>query len=207
MASRHYAENPRHNLGIAVQQPHLPALYQRLIVDRIIRRPGPLIRPHRIVVFPPLRHVLVGLNAHLNYDLPQAFLAVVTDDEFDDPTVLAKRQRDFAHIDDIVVARVKEEDEELKKVEEPGDRTMLDRLLTPFNRLASKRFLKEARAKVWRNAGELSRARRRGPDAYAARLRQLEEVSKAKVEELLAPGQVLLRLAAKGYGVLLPPDG
>ena len=84
---------------------------------------------------------------------------------------------------------------------------MLDRLLTPFNRIASKRFLKEARAKVWRNAGQLSRARRRGPDAYAERLRQLEELSTAKVEELLAPGQVLLRLAVKGYGVQLPPDG
>ncbi len=163
-------------------------------------------RAARDASIPPLRHVLVGLNAHLNYDLPQAFLAVVTDDEFDDPTVLAKRQRDFAHIDDIVVARVKEEDEELKKVAQPGDRTMLDRLLTPFNRIASKRFLKEARAKVWRNAGQLSRARRGGPDVYAERLRQLEQLSTAKVEELLAPGQVLLRLAVKGYGVQLPPD-
>jgi hypothetical protein len=82
----------------------------------------------------------------------------------------------------------------------------LDRLLTPFNRLASKRFLKEARAKVWRNTAELSAARRRGPDAYTRRLRQLEELSKAKVEELLAPGQVLIRLARHGYGVGLPRD-
>src|SRR5579859_380377 len=147
---------------------------------------------------PPLRHVLVGLNAHLNYDLPQAFLAVVTDDDFDQPAVLGKRERDFQHIDDIVVARVKEEEFELKKVEEPGDRTLIDRIFTPFNRIASKRFLKEARAKVWRNTAELSRARRRGPEAYARRLQQLEDLSKAKVENLLAPGQVLLRLARDG---------
>jgi hypothetical protein len=153
---------------------------------------------------PPLRHVLVGLNAHLNYDLPQAFLAVVTDEEFDQPALLSKRQQDFQHIDSIVVSRVKEEDLELNKVEEPGDRTLVDRMLTPFNRLASKRFLKEARAKVWRNTGELSRARRRGPDAYARRLQQLEALSVAKVQDLLAPGQVLLRLARDGYGVLLP---
>jgi hypothetical protein len=155
---------------------------------------------------PPLRHVLVGLNAHLNYDLPQAFLAVVTDDEFDQPPLLARRKRDFQHIDSIVIARVKEEDLELKKVEEPGDRTLVDRILTPFNRLASKRFLKEARAKVWRNTGELSRARRQGPAAYAGRLQQLEALSVAKVEGLLAPGQVLLRLARDGYGVLLPVE-
>jgi hypothetical protein len=155
---------------------------------------------------PPLRHLLVGLNAHLNYDLPQAFLAVVTDDELDQPDLYARRQQDFAHIDEIVVARVKEEDLELAKVEEPGDRTLLDRLLTPFNRLATKRFLKEARAKVWRNTAELSAARRQGPDAYTRRLRQLEELSKAKVEDLVSPGQVLIRLARRGYGVVLPSE-
>ena len=32
---------------------------------------------------PPLRHVLLGINAHVNYDLPQALLAVITADEFD----------------------------------------------------------------------------------------------------------------------------
>lgn len=155
---------------------------------------------------PPLRHVLVGLNAHLNYDLPQAFLAVVTDDEFAQPALLGKRQQDFQHIDSIVVSRVKEEELELKKVEEPGDRTAVDRMLSPFNRLASKRFLKEARAKVWRNTGELSRARRQGPEAYARRLHQLEALSVAKVEDLLSPGQVLLRLARDGYGVLMPVE-
>ena len=51
------------------------------------------------------------------------------------------------------------EDGELKKVEQPGDRTLLDHLLTPFNRAGSKRFLKEARGKVWRNAQALSLAR------------------------------------------------
>jgi hypothetical protein len=149
--------------------------------------------------------VLVGMNAHVNYDLPQAFLAVVSDEEFDTPEVLAGRERDFNHIDDIVVSRVKAEDRELRKVVEPGDRTLLDRMLSPFNRMASRRFLKEARAKVWHNAGELSQARRQGPGRYAARLGQLEELATAKVEELLAPGQVLLRLAVKGFGVLLPP--
>ena len=153
----------------------------------------------------PLHHVLVGLNAHLNYDLPQAFLAVVADDEFEDRELVRRRFRDFKHIDDIVVRRVKEEDLELRKVEDPGDRTFVDRLLTPFNRMASKRFLKEARRKVWHNALELSKARRLGPDAHAARLAQLEELSEAKVKDLLRPGKVLLRLAVTGYGVVLPP--
>jgi len=153
----------------------------------------------------PLVHTLIGLNAHLNFDLPQALLAVVTDDELTDVDLFRRRYRDFKHIDDIVVRRVKEEDLRLKEVEEPGDRTRVDRMMTPLNRTATKRFLKEARYKVWRNAIELSLARRIGPDAYAARLRELEALSRAKVEELVQPGKVLVRLAVTGYGVLLGP--
>ena len=33
---------------------------------------------------PPVRHVLLGMNAHINYDLPQALVAVITDEQFDD---------------------------------------------------------------------------------------------------------------------------
>ena len=39
--------------------------------------------------------------------------------------------------------------------DELGSRSLLDRLLTPLNRLASKRFLREARRKVWHNTDEL----------------------------------------------------
>src|SRR5881227_2872450 len=30
---------------------------------------------------PPLRHVLLGMNAHINFDLPQALLTVISDAE------------------------------------------------------------------------------------------------------------------------------
>jgi hypothetical protein len=36
-------------------------------------------------------------------------------------------------------------------------------------------------------------------------LAELELLSAAKIADLTAPGQVLLRLAAGGFGVLLPP--
>src|SRR4249919_3073319 len=48
---------------------------------------------------PALRQVLLGINAHVNYDLPQALLAVITDEEFADPARLAARQRDHEAID------------------------------------------------------------------------------------------------------------
>jgi Family of unknown function (DUF5995) len=150
---------------------------------------------------PPLRHVLLGMNAHINYDLPQALLAVITDEQFDDAALLARRESDHRAIDDVLASRVAAEDNELARISGPG--SLLDRLLRPFNRLGTQRFLREAREKVWANAVVLSRARRQGPDTYAAVLEQLEELSASKVTALQAPGQVLLKLATAGFGVQL----
>jgi Family of unknown function (DUF5995) len=150
---------------------------------------------------PPLRHVLLGMNAHINYDLPQALLAVISDEQFDDPVLLARREADHRAIDHVLASRVAAEDDELTSIS--GPIPLLDRLLRPFNRLGTQRFLREARQKVWANAIALSRARRQGPDTYVAVLAQLEELGAAKVAALLAPGQVLLKLAATGFGVRL----
>jgi hypothetical protein len=157
------------------------------------------------VGLPPLRHVLLGMNAHINYDLPQALVAVISDEQFGDAALLASREADHRAIDNVLASRVGAEDDELASVSGPVP--LLDRLLAPLNRLGTQRFLREARQKVWANAIALSQARRQGPDAYTARLAQLEELSAAKVKALEAPGQVLLKLAVQGFGVRLPPVG
>ena len=150
---------------------------------------------------PAVRHVLLGMNAHINYDLPQALLAVISDEEFGDASVRAAREADHRRIDEVLAARVREEDAELQRLE-PA-RTWRDTVLQPLNRMATQRFLREARAKVWANAVELSLARRAGPDSYARRLAELEELCGARVADLVRPGPVLLRLAAGGFGVRL----
>jgi hypothetical protein len=152
--------------------------------------------------FPALRHVLLGMNAHINYDLAQSLLAVISEEEFDDPQLLAGRAADHEHIDSVLVARVGAEDSELESLS--GGRSLVDRLLQPLNRLGTRRFLRESRAKVWANARVLDAARRRGADAYAARLAELERLSAERVADLVAPGQVVLKLAVKGFGVRLP---
>jgi hypothetical protein len=91
---------------------------------------------------------LLGINAHINYDLPQAFLAVITDDEFQDEALMQRRADDHAHVDSILVSRAVEEDKRIARVEQPGDRTLVDTLMSPFNRAGTKRFLKEGRDKV-----------------------------------------------------------
>jgi hypothetical protein len=148
---------------------------------------------------PPLRHVLLGMNAHINYDLPQALLAVITPAEFDDAALLATRAADHRHVDDVLLARVAAEDDELTA---QGGQRRLDRLLRPLNRAATLRFLAEARAKVWHNATRLDAARRAG--RYKPVLAQLETLCAGRVADLVAPGQVLLTLARRGFGVRLP---
>jgi hypothetical protein len=148
--------------------------------------------------------VLLGINAHVNYDLPQALLAVISDDDFADPALIARRHRDHERIDVVLAGRVAAEDDELAA---RSARSLLDRAMQPLNRVASKRFLREARMKVWHNTEELHAARLAGPPAYDARLAELEVLSAARIADLLAPGQVLLRLAVAGFGVVLPPAG
>jgi hypothetical protein len=150
---------------------------------------------------PPLRHVLLGINAHVNYDLPQALLAVISDEDFADPELMASRRRDHERIDGVLASRVAAEDAELGM----QGRTLTDRVLQPLNRLSSRRFLREARMKVWQNTEALQAARLAGPAAYDVRLGELEVLSAARIADLLAPGQVLLRLAVAGFGVVLPP--
>ena len=171
------------------------------------RAGAPVPRPWRLAFdaaddLPPLRALLLGMNAHINYDLPQSLLAVITDEQFTDAALLDRRRRDHERIDEVLASRVGAEDAELSDAKAPS---LLDRLLTPLNRTGTKRFLREARAKVWHNTLELQRARLAGPDVYRTRLAELEVLSAAKIADLLAPGQVVLRLSVAGFGVVLPP--
>jgi len=163
----------------------------RVAFDTAAQRPG----------LPPIRHVLFGMNAHINFDLPQAILEVIGPDEFDDPAVLAGREADHQHLDDVLQARVGAEDRELAAVSQVS---VIDRLMRPANQAASRRFLAEARAKVWANTMLLDRARRRSPVVYQDRLRELEGLCTERLRRLAAPGPVLLDLAVRGFGVRLP---
>jgi uncharacterized protein DUF5995 len=164
----------------------------------------PVPRPWRLSFeapgdLPPVRRVLLGINAHINYDLPQALLAVISESDFENADLMARRRRDHERIDGVLAARVRAEDDEL------GPESAVDRLLAPLNHLATKRFLAEARRKVWHNTCELHTARLGGQDDLRVRLAELELLSAAKVADLLEPGPVVLRLAVRGFGVTLPP--
>lgn len=149
----------------------------------------------------PLRHVLLGINAHLNYCLPQALLATIPPADLTDPRLLRLRRLDHAHIDEVLAAQVVKEVGELARARPPG---VVDRVLLPANHAAVRRFLHEARRKGWANFQVLADARRHGPEALRQQLSALERLAGSRVEDLLGPGPVLLRLARHGFGVLLP---
>lgn len=152
---------------------------------------------------PPEAHVLLGMNAHINFDLPLSLLAMVPPEEFADPFRLDRRRRDHERIDGVLAARVSAEDVALERA--GGRRSVVDRLFAPANRHAARTFLREARRKVWNNAAALDVARLRGPEEMARRIGDLEQAAADRVRDLLRPGPVLLRLAVRGFGVTLAP--
>jgi hypothetical protein len=153
---------------------------------------------------PPEAHVLLGMNAHINVDLPQALIDVLAPGDFSDPVLMGMRRRDHERIDRVLAERVAAEDAELHR--QGGRRRALDRVLTPVNRSASRVFLREARRTVWANTAVLHAARLEGPRCYARRVAELDAAGADRVRELLRPGPVLLRLVVHGFGVLLPED-
>ena len=102
-----------------------------------------------------------------------------------------------------MASRLTAEDELLREVErqETGECSTESSFL---GRLGTNRFLREARRKVWRNAVELSRARRRGPEELQQRLAELEQLAMRRVADLVHPRNVIFELARRGFGVELP---
>jgi hypothetical protein len=166
-------------------------------------------RPWRVAfeaepALPPIAHLLLGMNAHINYDLPQALIEVIPPEDVDDARLMDRRRRDHERIDGVLIERVAAEDVEVKKA--TGRLRLIDHVMTPLNQAATKRFLREARFKVWHNTLALHEARLRGEEAYRRRLGDLEVLSAAKINDLLRPGAVLVRLGLLGFGVTLPPE-
>jgi Family of unknown function (DUF5995) len=150
----------------------------------------------------PEAHVLLGVNAHINFDLPRSMVRMIPPADFADPAVVARRHRDHSAVDAVLAAAVATEDRALQAA--GSRRSALDRVAAPANRLAVRIFLSESRRKVWANTRQLHAARLAGPGAYERRVADLSEAAAAWVADLLRPGPVLLRLAVRGFGVRLP---
>lgn len=152
----------------------------------------------------PLRHVLLGMNAHINFDLPQSMCDMISDAEFDDPAVVGRWVREVERSNELLASRVEEEGDFLAGLQ---PKRRFDRVLRPIENWSTQRFLQEARRKAWANAFALSLARRQGPEAFQARRRELEVLSRQRVDQLIrakSNTKLLVELGLRGFGVLLP---
>jgi hypothetical protein len=146
---------------------------------------------------PALNHVLFGMNAHVNFDLPQALLAVITDDEFDEPAVIARREADHRNIDRVLASRVAAEDDVLIGISGPGSR--LNRLLKPLNELGSRRCAGRE------GLGQL--CSEPGPQAGAEADGALTQLSaSAPPRSLRSPGHRPSATEARRHRLVPPPD-
>jgi hypothetical protein len=134
----------------------------------------------------PGRHVLLGMNAHINYDLPQALLAVICDAEFSEPALLARREADHRHMDRVLAAFAGNAGSRLRQ-------------------FTFRRLVETARACAWANARTLAAHERRGEAAYQRALGELGWMATARAADITRPGPVLPRLLAGGFGVTLRP--
>ena len=150
----------------------------------------------------PYLHVLLGMNAHINYDMPQSLLQVLSEADRHDAVLMGSRERDHHALDGVIVALVPQESRHLVRAAAaaPG---VLDRLLLPLSRAASAKLLRESREQVWANTHVLLAARAAGPGRLAAATRRLEELATRRVHDLLVPRHPLYQLARHGFGVRL----
>ena len=118
---------------------------------------------------PPIRHLLLGMNAHINYDLPQALLAVISDAGVRRPGLLVARRRATTSAST-----------RSSSAASPPRTTSCARRSSPetarcstgcsrrSTARASKRFLKEARGRCGATPGRSAGARRQGLEALSA---------------------------------------
>jgi hypothetical protein len=107
---------------------------------------------------PVLLDVLLGINAHINFDLAQAIVANLDDDELTDDGALRRRKFDHDQVNNLLTRSIDPIQDMLARDYEPliavGDRLLggLDELLSQFG-------LKYYRQQVWDNALTLAAAK------------------------------------------------
>ncbi len=117
------------------------------------------------------------------------------------PVLLDRRRRDHERIDGVLAARVAAEDDELSA---QSAKSVLDRVLTPLNRAASTRFLREAAHEgVAQHHGAPAGARRR-PGGVCRPARRSGGAECRSHRRPARAGQVLLRLASRVFGWCCP---
>ena len=191
-----------------------PAWTERLVIgatDRLVGvldaartgRSDEVPAPWRLVFAAPAmsarRNLVMGLGVQLNFELPQAVLAVSSGTDFSHPDYLTVRRWDLERIDAIMAPRIADQFSH--------DSRLRTRVLAPVYRLGVRLMLRDARHHLWRNVLQLRAARMQGEGAFRRRLAELEALTAARMQELQTSGLAAVRYTVVGFGLVLPQSG
>lgn len=121
----------------------------------------------------PLQNLLLGINAHINYDLVLTLVDLLRpewSDNSDEQRTM--RYTDYCHVNDVIVRTI---DTVQDQVLEPAMPAMdiLDKLLGPLDELLISRLISQWRETVWHNALRVLEAS--ADDEQSSLLQQIEE--------------------------------
>jgi hypothetical protein len=122
---------------------------------------------------PVLQHLLLGINAHINYDLVRVLVDLLEPCWLDaDPALRERRWRDYDEVNRVISRTVDGVQESVVEERSPF-LGVADVLLGPVDEWAASRFLSRWRDRVWADACEA--LDERDP---LERLRRLDEVER-----------------------------
>jgi hypothetical protein len=98
-----------------------------------------------------VQNALLGINAHINFDLPRAIAANLDPAELPDYEIMQKRKFDHDQVNNLLVRTVNPVQRVLAKNYEPGI-AVVDRVLGGFDERACGWLLRTYREQVWWNA-------------------------------------------------------
>jgi hypothetical protein len=137
-------------------------------------------RTRRAVV---LEDVLLGINAHINYDLAQAIAANLDPAELEDEAALRVRKFDHDQVNNLLKASINRIQDALADNYEPALRPA-DHLLGGLDERMSDAGLKHYREHVWGDALELAKAMAAGGGRDEAMRTKLDLESSDLAEEI-----------------------
>jgi hypothetical protein len=104
---------------------------------------------------PVIQDLLLGINAHINYDLVLALVDMLEPDwQALAPEAQGQRYEDHSHVNDIIAGTI---DSVQQQVVAPDDRWMslMDWALGPLDEHAAARLIRQWREEVWRRAMDM----------------------------------------------------
>lgn len=135
-----------------------------------------------------LANLVLGVNAHINYDLVLA-LSELLADEWDQLSSEQRqmRYRDHCRINAIISRTIDTVQDQVIDRYQPGF-DLVDKLLGPLDEWLTGLLISEWREEVWKHAPRLLEPVE--PDARAAIIQQVHQLSVARAQDILGKGNL-----------------